>query len=222
MYLTEKWRVQPCTEGLDIHCYSWFKQSENSLIDYRKNAAEKQLVSVKCRGFQGWVLVLIPNLLFAISGHRKIKGNASPGEAASVAMWSIFCRHVQSWYRMCLQFTLFFSFGRTSAFPSFICLWNQAPACAEPGRGPWARESPSGWGLCSLATCLARGKTACRNWEHLSDSHILEAAPANRVAGEAQQRQRWIPPCVCVCVCMFGLEGTFTGPQILCILWEFI
>lgn len=53
---------------------------------------------------------------------------------------------------------------------------------------------------CSLATCLAPGNTACRNWEHLSDSHILEAAPANRAAGEAQQRQRWIPVHVCVCV----------------------
>lgn len=85
MYLAEKLRVQPCTEELDIRCYSWFKQSENSLIDYRKNAAENQLVSVKCRGVQGWVLHLIPNLLFAVSGHRKIKGNASPGEAAAVA-----------------------------------------------------------------------------------------------------------------------------------------
>lgn len=79
MYLTEKRRVQPYIEGLDIHCYSWFKQSENNLIDYCKNAAENQLVSVKCRGFQGWVLHLIPNLLFAVSGHRKIKGNACPG-----------------------------------------------------------------------------------------------------------------------------------------------
>ena len=49
---------------------------------------------------------------------------------------------------MCLQFALlFFSFGRTSAFPSFTRLRNQAPACAEPGKGPRVRESPGGRGL---------------------------------------------------------------------------
>lgn len=93
----------------------------------------------------------------------------------------------------------FFPSGEHLPFPpSSVCrirpLLVQSPAeDHEQERIPPA-------GDCSLATCLAPGKTACRNWEHLRDSHILEAAPANRVAGEAQQRQRWIPLCMCVCV----------------------
>lgn len=200
MYLAEKWKVQPCTEGLDIHCYSWFKRSENSLIDYCKNAAEKQLVSVKCTGFQEWVLGLIPNLLFAVSGHRKNQRKYKfwRGSFCSRVTWSIFCRHVQSWYRMCLQFIFFFPLGRPSAFPSFICLQNQAPACAEPGRGPWA-SLQLGVAALQLAWHLVKQPAEIGNTLviHTSSSNSSQKRPSRSRGGFLS---------VCVCVCL-GWKG---------------
>lgn len=75
------------SQDLTFSGYSWFKWSGNSLIDYHKNAREKQPFSGFCQmqrasgegiGFDSWCAIL-----HSIKGEIKRKG--SPGEAASAA-----------------------------------------------------------------------------------------------------------------------------------------
>lgn len=141
------------------------------------------LISVECRTLRGGYRFSFPicYLLFLDVGKSKEKQalERQPLQQSNVEA------HVQPWYRMCLEFTGFFSFGKTYAFPNFLGLRNQAPACAEPSRGLRQGRVPQA-GDCSCATCLTAGKTACRNWKHFSDSHILGAASASTVTREAE------------------------------------
>lgn len=78
----------------------------------------------------------------------------------------------------------FFPSGEHLPFPPSSICGIRPLLVQSPAEGHEQERVPEAGG-CSTATCLAAGKTACRNWEHLSDSHILAAAPASPAAGEA-------------------------------------
>lgn len=133
-------------QDLTFSGYSWFKWSGNSLIDYRKNAGEKQPFSGFCQmqrasgegiGFDSQCAIL-----YSVKGEIKEKG--SPGEAASAAEQHGACSvDVCSGGTGCVLSLcfFFFPFGRTSAFSLFICQRDQAPACAEAGGCWWQNIS---------------------------------------------------------------------------------